>query len=157
MNSSNERHDQCVNDGRLLQNRIAERRKREKQMGLRRKNLKKAKTEATDILIEIAKARGRIAYSELAPQIQAIAFEHDDPRFWHLLGEISKDEMAKNRGMLSALVVHKAGDMRPGPGFYKLAEWLLKKKVNQKEIDRLWLAEFNRVHDVWANKAGVVS
>jgi hypothetical protein len=125
--------------------------------GYAEKNWKKAKAEATAVLIEIAKAKGRIAYSELAPKIQAIAFEHDDPRFWHLLAEISKDEMSHNRGMLSALVVHKAGDMRPGQGFYKLAEWLLKKKVNPKEVDRLWLVQFNRVHDVWANKAGIVS
>jgi hypothetical protein len=76
-----------------------------------------AKKETVEILIAVASQRGRIAYSELAPQIQAITFEHVDPRFWHLLGEISIDEDAEGRGMLSAIVVHKHGDMLPGPGF----------------------------------------
>jgi len=111
----------------------------------------KAKEEAVAILIGVARQRGRIAYSELTPQIHAISFEHDDPRFWHLLGEISMDEMAEKRGMLSAIVVHKSGDMRPGPGFYQLAKDM-GKKVG--EVDRFWLAEFNRVHDVWANHQG---
>lgn len=108
-----------------------------------------AKKEATAALIEVAKKRGRIAYSELTGKIEAIAFEYDDPRYWHLLGEISVDEMKAKRGMLSAIVVHRSGDMRPGPGFYELAKGL-GKKVG--EVDRFWLAEFNRVHDVWANQ-----
>jgi hypothetical protein len=108
-----------------------------------------AKKEAVAALIEVAKHRGRIAYSELTAKIGAIAFEHDDARYWHLLGEISVDEMKLKRGMLSAIVVHKVGDMRPGPGFYELAK-SLGKKVG--EVDRFWLAEFNRVHDVWANQ-----
>jgi hypothetical protein len=114
---------------------------------------KKAKAECIALLADVAKARGRIAYSDLAPQIKAIEFEHDDPRFWHLLGEVSIDEMNDGRGMLSAIVVHKHGDMRPGPGFYELAKWA-GKEVG--EVDRFWLAEFNRVHDVWANKRGTV-
>src|SRR5687767_13942593 len=109
-----------------------------------------AKTECVAVLADVARARGRIAYSELAPRIQAIQFDHDDPRFWHLLGEVSVEEFEQGRGMLSAIVVHKNGDMCPGPGFYELAKWL-GKKVG--EVDRFWLAEFNRVHDVWANKA----
>jgi len=115
---------------------------------------KKAKAEWIAILIRIAKARGRIAYSELSPQIEAIEFQHDDPRFWALLGEVSIDEMDEGRGMLSAIVVHKHGDMRPGPGFYNLAK-SLGKKIG--EVDRFWLAEFNRVHDVWANQGGISS
>jgi len=111
----------------------------------------KAKAECTAILADIARRRGRIAYSELAPKILSIQFDHDDPRFWHLLGEVSVDEAKQSRGMLSAIVVHKYGDMRPGPGFYELAKWL-GKKVG--EVDRFWLNEFNRVHDIWANKCG---
>ena len=109
-----------------------------------------AKAEGVSILAGVAARRGRIAYSEMAPLIASISFEHDDPRFWHLLGEISVEEMAAGRGMLSAIVVHRGGDMLPGPGFYQLAK-SLGKKVS--EVDRFWLDEFNRVHDVWANKA----
>jgi hypothetical protein len=40
-----------------------------------------------------------------------------------MLGEISL-EGAAGRGMLSVIVVHKDGDMQPGPGFFELAEEL---------------------------------
>ena len=108
-----------------------------------------AKNEARSILIEIAKQRGRIAYSDLTPRIETIQFDYDDPRFGWFLGEISEEELKAGRGMLSAIVVHKHGDMIPGPGFYDLAKRLGKKF---QDIDRFWLQEFNKVHDVWANK-----
>jgi len=39
-----------------------------------------------------------------------------------MLGEISQEEDAAGRGMLSVIVVHKVGDMQPGPGFFQLAK-----------------------------------
>lgn len=45
-----------------------------------------AKQQAKDILIEVARRRGRIAYSELVPQIAALQLESHDPRLFHLLG-----------------------------------------------------------------------
>ena len=39
-----------------------------------------------------------------------------------MLGQISVEEDAAGRGMLSALVVHKHSDGQPGPGFYELAD-----------------------------------
>ena len=107
-----------------------------------------AKAQATEVLIDVAKGRGRIAYSEPTPRIDAIDFEAEDPRFWHMLGEISQEEDAAGRGMLSAIVVHKSGDMIAGKGFYELAK-KMGKKVS--EVDRFWLQQFNRVHDYWAN------
>jgi hypothetical protein len=70
-----------------------------------------------------------------------------------------QEEGVRRDGMLSAIQGNATSfsdrnelpDMRPGPGFYDLAKWL-GKKVG--EVDRFWLSEFNRVHDVWANKAG---
>gem|GEM_PF-438876 len=82
----------------------------------------KAKTEVKSILIEVARRKGRIAYSELASQIESIYLEAHDPRMFHLLGEISREEDAAGRGMLTAIVVHKSGDMQPGPGFFELAK-----------------------------------
>ena len=117
--------------------------------GFEQSDWDKAKAQATAILIAVAKKRWRIAYSELTPQIDAIQFDYEDPRFGYLLGEISEEEMKANRGMLSAIVVHKSGDMIPGPGFYDLAKRLGKKF---KDIDRFWIGEFNKVHDVWANQ-----
>lgn len=45
--------------------------------------------------------------------------------------------------MLSALVVHKEGDMQPGPGFFDLAKRLGK---DVTDIDMCWLSEFKKVH-----------
>ena len=109
-----------------------------------------AKKEATDILVDVARRKGRIAYSELANQIHAIDIEAHDPRMFHLLGEISVEEDEAGRGMLTAIVVHKSGDMQPGPGFFELAESLGK---DTSDILACWVSEFNRVHDYWANKA----
>jgi predicted Rossmann-fold nucleotide-binding protein len=42
----------------------------------------------------------------------------------HLLDQISREENADDRGMLSVVVVYKDGDMQPGNGFYKLGKQL---------------------------------
>ena len=51
--------------------------------------------------------------------------------------------------MLTAIVVHKSGDMQPGPGFFELAKSLGK---NVKDPLACWVAEFNKVHDYWASR-----
>ena len=66
-----------------------------------------------------------------------------------MLGEISLAEDKDGRGMLSALVVHKTGDMEPGQGFFHYAEVL-----GRDVSDRLtcWVREIHKVHDCWANR-----
>ena len=100
-------------------------------------------------LFDVARGKGRIAYSELASQIQAIDIVAHDPRMFHLLGEISVEEEKAGRGMLTAIVVHKSGDMQPGPGFFELAKSLGK---DTSDVLVCWVNEFNRVHDYWANR-----
>lgn len=108
-----------------------------------------AKREAKDILVAIAKRKGRIAYSELVGQIRSLSLEPHDPRLFHLLGEISAEEDKAGRGMLTAIVVHKSGDMQPGPGFFELAKSLGK---NTRDPLVCWVSEFNKVHNYWANE-----
>ncbi len=108
-----------------------------------------AKDEAKSVLIDIARRKGRIAYSELVEKIHAIDIKAHDQRLFHLLGEISTEEDKEGRGMLTAIVVHKSGDMQPGPGFFELAKSLGK---DTTDILACWVKEFNRVHDYWANK-----
>jgi molybdopterin synthase catalytic subunit len=76
-----------------------------------------AKREARDLMVARARVRGMIPYSDLVNRISAIRLEAHDTRLFHLLGEISSEEDAAGRGMLSVVVVHKIGDMQPGPGF----------------------------------------
>jgi hypothetical protein len=50
--------------------------------------------------------------------------------------------------MLSVIVVHKVGDIQPGPDFFQLA-----KKLKRDTSDNLicWITELKRVHGHWSN------
>jgi hypothetical protein len=107
-----------------------------------------AKEEMRQILVERAKLRGMIPYSELVSMIETIRMEPDSIALAHMLGEISAEEDAGGRGMLSVIVVHKVGDMQPGPGFFQLA-----KKLGRDTSDILvcWIEELKWVHRHWSN------
>jgi hypothetical protein len=105
-----------------------------------------AKAQATAIMVERAKVRGMIAYSDLVSKIHAVAFKAHDPRLFHLLGQISSEEDAAGRGMLTVVVVHKVGDMQPGPGFFELAKSLGR---DTGDILKCWVDELHRVHAAW--------
>lgn len=106
-----------------------------------------AKAEAKAVIADRARVRGMIPYSELCQRITATRFEPHSPALFGLLGEISREEAAAGRGMMSALVVHKVGDMQPGPGFFELA-----KEMGRDTTDILacWVSEFKKVHEAWA-------
>ena len=87
-----------------------------------------------------------IPYSEFVTNIHSISIEYHDPRLFHFLGEISAEESAAGRGMLTALVVHKNGDMQPGPGFYELAQEL---GHDTSDILKFWIEEVKRVFAAW--------
>lgn len=108
-----------------------------------------AKAEARNLMIERAKLRGMIPYSDLATKIKTVCVEAHDQRLFHLLGEVSADEDAAGRGMLSVIVVHKTGDMQPGPGFFELAERLGR---NTSDILKCWVDELKRVYSVWSDE-----
>jgi hypothetical protein len=105
----------------------------------------RAKAEATAILRERAASRSNqtISYSELVERIKAVTLEPHDTRLAHMLGEISSEDDAAGRGMLTVLVVHK-GDVRPGDGFFELARSLGR---DVRDRERVRIAEFNRVID----------
>ncbi len=54
--------------------------------------------------------------------------------------------------MLSVVVVHKHGDMEPGPGFFELAKHLGR---DTKDLLRFWIDELKKVHAYWSVKAAV--
>ncbi|WP_157755520.1 hypothetical protein [Neomegalonema perideroedes] len=109
-----------------------------------------AKQEAIAVMTARARVRGMIAYSELIQHISSINFLAYDQKLFHLLGEISTEEDAAGRGMLSVLVVHKAGDMQPGQGFYELANQLGR---DTSDILSCWVSELHRVHAAWSSKS----
>ncbi len=92
-----------------------------------------------------------ISYSDLYNQIRHLIHSSpltgpEDHRFHHMLGEVSTAEYQAERGMLSVLVVHKTGDMKPGPGFYELARQL--GHIFSDE-DAFWISQFNKVCAAW--------
>jgi hypothetical protein len=110
-----------------------------------------AKEEAKAAMIERAKVRGAIPYSDLVTKIHAVRFQAHDMRLFHLLGEISVEENDAGRGMLSVVVVHKRGDMEPGPGFFVLGEHL---GYNTRDLLKFWTDQLKKVHAVWSLQAG---
>ena len=106
-----------------------------------------AKEEGRTAMIERARIRGMLPYSELVTKIAAISFAPNDQRLFHMLGEISSEEDAAGRGMLTVVVVHKAGDMQPGPGFFELAKVLGR---DTRDILKCWVAELHKVHAYWS-------
>lgn len=106
-----------------------------------------AKEEMRSILIERAKVGGTIPYSDLVNQVTTIHLEPHSHALATMLGEISSEEDAAGRGMLTVIVVHKVGDMKPGPGFFELARELGR---NTSEIVKCWIEELKRVHRFWS-------
>ncbi len=51
--------------------------------------------------------------------------------------------------MLSVIVVHKSGDMQPGPGFFDLAKKLGR---DTSDILKCCVGELKKVHAVWSQK-----
>ena len=64
-----------------------------------------AKEEVRQILIQRARNRETITYSDLVLEIQAIVFEPDSYALASMLGQVSCAERTAGRGMLSALVL----------------------------------------------------
>lgn len=108
-----------------------------------------AKEEMRSILYETAKQRGMIPYSELTGRIEAIHMEPDSHAVADMLGEVSEEQDAAGRGMLSVIVVHKGGDTHPGTDFFQLAMRLGK---DTSDIPTFWFEELQRVHRQWSGR-----
>lgn len=111
------------------------------------------KDEVRAVLIQRARLRGMISYSDLADQVN---LRPRDTLLFQVLDKISAEEHAERRGMLSCIVVHKVGDMEPGVGFFELAA-----RLGKKPRDKItfWIKELHRVHAVWekAEKASLAA
>ena len=106
-----------------------------------------AKSEAKELLIARAKLRGMMPYSEIATNIKAVQLQAHDKRLFDLLGELSEEEHAEGRGMISAMVVHKTGDMEPGEGFFELA---VKLGSDTSDKTKFWVEELKKIYAYWS-------
>lgn len=109
-----------------------------------------AKEQARDKLIKLAKAEQLIGYAELTSAIQSIRFDPHGDIFRRFLGQLSTEEDAAGRGMITAIVVHKT-DGLPGIGFYRLAK-SLGRNISDPEL--CWANEVKRVFSFWRGGTG---
>ena len=108
--------------------------------------VEEATEEARKILVRTARAETTISYSELAEEVQAIPLEPHSTAMDGILGDLSEEEDMYGRGMISAVVVHKEGDKRPGKGFFELAK-KLGYDTSDKEL--LWVQQLSKVYGYW--------
>jgi hypothetical protein len=80
----------------------------------------KGKREAICAIVRAGRKGDLIFYSELSKQILSIAVEPHSYAMDHLLDEISKEEDAAGRGILTAIVVLK-DEKVPADGFWRSA------------------------------------
>ena len=106
-----------------------------------------AKEEASQAMIAVARSKSIIAYSDLVRKIKSCTLTPNGAALAHMLGEISSEEDERGRGMLSVVVVHKSGDMKPGPGFFTLARSRGRDIVDE---DQFWITELRNVYDTWS-------
>jgi len=111
----------------------------------------KTKEEMRQILIDMVRIPKYISYSELVGKVKTIILQPESYALAAMLGEISSEEDAAKRGMLSVIVVHKSGDGRPGSGFFELAEDL---GHDISDRDKFWVDEWNKVISYWKNNNG---
>jgi hypothetical protein len=116
------------------------------QYGVPTKIWEDTKEEIRCILIECANERQMIPYSRLTARLKTMKLSPDSQMLHQMLGEVSMGEDGQGRGMLSVLVVHKSGDMKPGKGFFELAQELGR---NTTDIDKCWIDEVMSVFKVW--------
>ncbi len=104
-----------------------------------------AKEKLRSVLWDTAKRKQQLTYSAgVATLRDLIIFDPHDSAFHHMLGQISVEEDAAGRGLLSALVVYKDGEGQPGPGFYDLAQRLGRDTSDKM---RFWVDEVSRLFE----------
>ena len=106
-----------------------------------------AKEEARQAMIAVARRKGLISYSDLVGKIRSCYLEPNGTPLAHMLGQISSKEDEEGRGLLTVVVVHKSGDMRPGSGFFELALSRGRRVVNKEQF---WIEELRCVYDTWS-------
>lgn len=102
------------------------------------------KGEILQILRDVARRkRETITYSGLLAKLTTAELGLRHPALYQILCEISREEDAADRGMLSAVMVCKRNPRLPGSKFFELAEELGRVVTARRAM---WDAEMERVH-----------
>jgi hypothetical protein len=104
--------------------------------------------ELKQLLVDAAKEQRPVYYEEIAPLFD-FDYDRDQDRaeVGRILGVVSEEEVAAQRPMLSAVVVHKGGDEMPGKGFFDLARKLGRFRGGDPKI--YWAMELKELYEYW--------
>lgn len=104
-------------------------------------------------LLELARAGQLTTYSDIAP-LAGLSMSSDVDRdsISELLGEILRHEVAQGRPLLTAIVVHRGNDNKPGEGFFSIATELGRFSGTREDLVRIefWIRQVQEVHTHWA-------
>jgi molybdopterin synthase catalytic subunit len=98
-------------------------------------------------MIAVAKRRGMITYGDLAAKMTSVQVEPHDPMLWDIIGDVAADGAKAGCGLLSVVVVHKHGDMEPGPGFFELVKYFGRSTADRTKC---FVDELHKVHAQWS-------
>lgn len=117
-------------------------------LGLTNKDRQKLKDEIKEIMVYQAKMKKPIYYGELCGKINSFKLLPDDQILRDILGEISKESVKAEKGMLSVFVVKKDTGM-PGSGFFSLAKELGLRIKTRKQFVK---EQTDLVHDQYRDR-----
>jgi hypothetical protein len=110
---------------------------------------KALKSEIRNILVKYARRGETITYKQLVEQVQTYRMHWQCKTLDETLVDISADENAAGRGMLSVVVIHSGGDRLPGLRFFAQAKELGRSGKSEREI---WDLEVQAVQNFWKER-----
>ncbi len=102
------------------------------------------KAEIRALMIEAARARQTITYSELCRELKTAHLHYHSTLLTKLLSEIGQVEVEAGRGVLPAVVVTKQTHI-PGGGYFAGMDG-----VDADALEAMWRDDFDSVCDYWA-------
>lgn len=104
------------------------------------------KREMREILINHARIRSTVCYSDLAAMITT-AYVHHRGRYFHrLLDEMCDEDAANGHASLASLVVRKDSGI-PGAGYFTIAA---REGADVSDPQAYWQEQFERACDYWS-------
>jgi hypothetical protein len=105
-------------------------------------------------LHRVARDRAMITYSDLANDMAragVLRLEPHSSAMAGLLGQVNLLEHEAGRPLISALVIHKGGDLEPGSGFWEFAKDLgIDPGASADGRLVFWTRELERCYSRWA-------
>lgn len=105
-------------------------------------------------LKRVARERTAITYSDLCDETARAGALHLEPHstaLAGLLGQVNLLEHEAGRPLISALVVHRSGDLQPGEGFWSFARDLgIDPGAGEHARLDFWAREIERCYAQWS-------